>query len=275
MKSIGRGIHIVIIAICAVVFLVCVGLLVNILVGYSKAGKTYESINEHFETLGDITPENGETDGSEAKGVTVKAEMNEDMRRQYAYLMELKSTYPDVVGYISIPSVSINYPVVQTTDNDYYLDHLITGEQSSTGSIFLDYRCDANAATAKNTVLYGHNMNNRSMFHNIELLFTRESFLDATVEYITEEGIFIYNPLSIYRTGAYDTFDRYQFVDEDDYLKYCDSVAAKSRFEESAAVPCAADSGIITFVTCTNSISDKNARYIYQAVLDRIYLPEN
>ena len=275
MKSMGRGIHIAIIAICAVAFLVCGGFLIHILIGYSQAGKTYESINEGFEALGDITPEDEETDESEITGVTVNAEMSEEMRRQYEYLMELKSTYPDVVGYISIPSVSINYPVVQTTDNDYYLNHLITGEQSSSGSIFLDYRCDADAATAKNTVLYGHNMNDRSMFHNIELLFTRESFLGATVEYITEEGIFIYKPLSIYRTNAYDTFDRYQFVDEADYLAYCEKMAAKSRFEESAEVSCAADSGIITFVTCSNSISDKNARYIYQAVLDRIYLPEN
>lgn len=271
MRAVGKGIHIAIIAICAAVVLTCGGLLIRIFVGYSEAGKTYESINEGFEALEEIPSDNT----SEEPQVAVHAEMSEEMRRQYAYLMELKATYPDVVGYISIPSVSINYPVVQTDNNDYYLNHLITGEQSSGGSIFLDYRCDADASVAKNTVLYGHNMNDRSMFHNIELLFECESFLGATVEYITEDGIFIYKPLSIYRTDVYDTFDRYRFVDEADYLAYCEETATKSRFEESADVTCAADSGIITFVTCTNSITDKNERYIYQAVLERVYLPEN
>jgi sortase B len=188
--------------------------------------------------------------------------------------MELKSLYPNVVGYISIPSLSINYPVVRTDNNDYYLNHLITGEESATGSIFLDYRCGKNPLSARNSVIYGHNMNNGAMFHNLEMLFTLENFLDATVEYVCEEGIFFYKPLSVYRADATYPFARFSFADNKAYETFCRTAAAKSQFTESENVICAYDSNVITLVTCTNSLSSKTGRYVYQAVLDTVYLVE-
>jgi hypothetical protein len=104
-------------------------------------------------------------------------------------------------------------------------------------------------------------------------LFEKDAFFDATVEYITEDGVFIYKPYSVYRTDENDIFDRYSFKDDADYLSYCDEIAQKSRFEESLDIWPTSDSGMITFVTCTNFV--KTERYIYQAVLERVYLPEN
>lgn len=265
--SIRRGIRIAIVVLCAAVFLACVGMLVRILVRYSYDEGVYESVNEGFETLGELQG-NGDNGG-----VTVLTGMNDEMKRQYDFLLQLKARYPDVVGYVSIPSVNINYPVVQTDNNSYYLNHLITGEESTSGTVFLDCRGSSDARTAKNLVLYGHNMNNKTMFHNIELLFEKDAFLCATVEYITEDGIFIYKPYSVYRTDENDIFDRYAFADEQDYLNYCDDIAELSFFEESLDIWPATESGLITFVTCTNFV--KTDRYIYQAVLERIYLPEN
>lgn len=281
MKTVGFWIRIALLVLCAAVFLVSAGMLVKILIGYEDADKTYESINEGFEAL------TGETDGeseteTETDGasvppephVTYRTDMTEQMKEQYAYLMNLKEQYPDVVGYISVPSVSINYPVVQTDNNDYYLDHLITGEVSSSGSVFLDYRCDADALTAKNSILYGHNMNNGGMFHNIELLFELDTFLGTTVEYICEQGIFLYKPLSVYRADATYPFAKYAFADDEAYLTFCRTAVEKSRFVESEDVTYGADSSIITLITCTNSITSKTGRYVFQAVLDTVYLAE-
>ena len=280
MKKISFIIRIVLLTMCAAVFFVSAGMLVKIMIGYREADKTYESINEGFETLSpeeatESEAEQEDEDPEEEAYVVYRTDMTEQMRKQYDYLMELKAQYPDVVGYISIPSISINYPVVYTSNNDYYLNHLITGEESASGSIFLDYRCDPNALTAKNTVLYGHNMNNGSMFHNIEDLFSLEAFLKAEVEYICEEGIFLYKPLSVYRSDATYPFARYKFATLEDYLEFCITAVKKSRFTESEKVNYAIDSSVITLITCTNSITSKTGRYVYQAVLDTVYLVED
>lgn len=70
---------------------------------------------------------------------------------------------PDVIAWIDIPGLSISYPVVQGTDNAYYLHHLFTGEYNSSGSIFTDCH-NRPDFTDQNTILYGHNMKNGSMF---------------------------------------------------------------------------------------------------------------
>jgi sortase B len=283
MKSAWRNLRIALVVLCTAVFVVSGVFLVKILIGYASADKTYEEINRGFETLSGSETES-KTDGIETEtesgsteeapfAVTVHDGLTAEMQAQYDYFMELKKTYPDVVGYVSIPSISINYPVVQTTDNDYYLNHLITGEVSTSGSIFLDYRCPSDATGSRNTVLYGHNMNNGSMFHNVQLLFTPEEFAKATVEYICEEGILMYKPLTVYRADAMYPFMRRDFVDEADYLDYCRMVVEKSHLTESERIEYAADSGLVTLVTCTNSVSSKTGRYIYQAVLDSIYYP--
>ena len=281
MKNVSFYIRIVLLVLCVAVFLVSGVMLIRIRAGYGAADKTYESINEGFDVLTD-SPEPGtepeeeqyEDEVDDIPMVSFRTDMTEQMRGQYQYLMELKAEYPNVVGYISIPSLSINYPVVRTDNNDYYLDHLITGEESATGSIFLDYRCGTDPLSARNSVIYGHNMNNGAMFHNLEMLFTLENFLGATVEYICEEGIFFYKPLSVYRADATYPFARFEFADNKTYETFCRTAIAKSQFTESEQVVCAYDSNVITLVTCTNSLASKTGRYVYQAVLDTVYLVE-
>lgn len=71
---------------------------------------------------------------------------------------------PEFVGWIIVPDTQINYPVTQKAgDNDYYLSHAFDNSEDSAGSIFMDSRCDIVNPTV-NTILYGHNMRNGSMF---------------------------------------------------------------------------------------------------------------
>ena len=73
---------------------------------------------------------------------------------------------PDVVGWVRIPDTCINYPIVQTTNNDFYVHHNWQGQSSFAGAIFADWRC--NLDSTDNALLYGHNMGNGSMFHAIK-----------------------------------------------------------------------------------------------------------
>ncbi len=72
----------------------------------------------------------------------------------------------DIVGWIYVPDTQINYPVMQTNDNLYYVEHDQFGRPSHAGAIFADYWCDLERSDKP--LLYGHNMGNGSMFHCVK-----------------------------------------------------------------------------------------------------------
>ncbi len=72
----------------------------------------------------------------------------------------------DVVGWIYIPDTVINYPVVQTNNNNFYTDHNWMGQSSYSGALFADWRCRLD--TSDNSLIYGHNMGNGTMLHAIK-----------------------------------------------------------------------------------------------------------
>ena len=76
----------------------------------------------------------------------------------------------DIVGWIEIPGTVIDYPIVKGTDNEYYQYYTVEKEKLSAASIFMDYT-NAGDFSDANTVVYGHNMKNGSMFHSIESYF--------------------------------------------------------------------------------------------------------
>lgn len=72
----------------------------------------------------------------------------------------------DTRGWIKIDSLGISYPIMQYTDNEYYLKKNTYKEDSISGSIFLDYR--NNGFDDRHTIIYGHNMKNDSMFGKLD-----------------------------------------------------------------------------------------------------------
>ena len=79
----------------------------------------------------------------------------------------LKRENPDVVGWLYCPGTVINYPVVQAADNEQYLSRMLDGSYHAAGTIFLDCRCDGSFQSS-NSILYGHNMRDDSMFGTLE-----------------------------------------------------------------------------------------------------------
>jgi len=93
----------------------------------------------------------------EPRELIVKPEL-EALRAQYSN--------EDIIGFLSVEGTTINYPVLQYTDNDFYLSKNIYKENNSAGSIFLDYENNIENLDM-NTVIYGHNMKNDIMFHGL------------------------------------------------------------------------------------------------------------
>jgi sortase B len=104
-----------------------------------------------------------------------------------------KKRNPEVVGYINIPGTGIHYPVVQGPDNTKYLTKSATGAKSESGAIFADVRCSPYVkgdAAARNTILYGHNMKDGSMFGRIDDYGSSSSFYQAhpLIQYVDAAG---------------------------------------------------------------------------------------
>jgi sortase B len=102
-------------------------------------------------------------------------------------LKALKAINEDVIGWIYIPQTNISYPLLQGTDNEYYLTHSVSRQYTVGGSIFVDKR-----GFSTNTVIYGHNMGRSSsiMFHDVTNFSDTAWFEKVKSGYIiTEDGI--------------------------------------------------------------------------------------
>ena len=81
-------------------------------------------------------------------------------------LEALREVNEDVVGWIQIPDTAVNYPLLQWTDNDFYLNHTWQQHKNGAGSIFMDYQSAADFSDF-NTIIYGHNMHDGTMFSSL------------------------------------------------------------------------------------------------------------
>jgi sortase B len=93
------------------------------------------------------------------------------------YIVDLQNEVnADITGWLTIPYTNIDYPLVMPDDFDTYLKRDVYGNESKSGALFLDYRCDRNFSDF-NTIIYGHNMRNQSMFGDLSY-YKDESFFN-------------------------------------------------------------------------------------------------
>ena len=95
-----------------------------------------------------------------------ETQITDTVTKKMLQLQELKKENNDIVAWLEIPNTKINYPVLQTTDNEYYMTHTYKKEYSKDGSIFLDKDYDWNIPSS-NLLIYGHNNKNGNMFQDL------------------------------------------------------------------------------------------------------------
>lgn len=115
---------------------------------------------------------------TEAVITTASPELASDVMEQLIDTAQsLNTAYPNAIGWLYIPDTVINYPVMQSDDNFYYLDHAYDGSPLKAGSVYLDYRCEGRFQNPIN-IVYAHNMKNGSMFAQITR-FKNDSFFES------------------------------------------------------------------------------------------------
>ena len=183
-----------------------------------------------------------------------------------ANIREMKKKYPDFKGYIQIENLDILYPILQTDNNDYYIDHIIDGSKNKSGEIFMDYRNNATVLTDnQNIVLYGHNLGDGTKFHNLTDLRKENNFYNSPINIITEEGIFTFTIFSFYKTDNNENFTPITFDYYSNFGMFCMEEQAKSM--HASDFKFTGKELILTLSTCVN---DFGGRWCTHAVLTNI-----
>ena len=176
----------------------------------------------------------------------------------------------DVVGWIYQEGTAVNYPVVQGVDNQEYLYWLINGDYNSAGTPFMDYRNEPDFSD-RNTVIYGHNMNNGTMFADFHKYIDQEYYDDyPTMMLLTPDGDYTVEFFSGYISTLDTNAWQREFLSEDEYSAWLETAMDRSAFK-SEVVPTVEDR-VITISTCSDSAA--KTRFVLLGVLRKEARPE-
>lgn len=228
------------------VAILCLGILgfslfqlVGIYLEYKSGTEEYEELRQN--TRDELSEETGE-------------------RQQRISFLELREQNPEVVAWIEIPDTQIDYPVMYTDNNDYYLNHTFSGEVNSAGSIFIE-TLNASDFLDMHTIIYGHNMKNGSMFGGLKQYRTASFLEEHPVIYLDlEDGTHIYQIFSCYETRVDSESYTIGFQPNEVYEEYLEMIKERSAYDTGVDV--SVQDYIITLSTCT---SDDMMRYVVHA----------
>ncbi|MBQ4311919.1 MAG: class B sortase [Oscillospiraceae bacterium] len=164
--------------------------------------------------------------------VTVTASREEEEEHNFSVMEYYKGINHDVVGFIEIDGCDIRQPVVQTTDNEYYLTHTYYNGVNKAGSIFMDYRCTVSEdRMSPNIVLYGHNQQDGTMFGDLRYYKYDVNFYAANplVKFNTEYGVGYYVIFGYFITNTLESQSRNKEVFH--YQDYIETLSDEYTFD--------------------------------------------
>ncbi|MCL2099522.1 MAG: class B sortase [Oscillospiraceae bacterium] len=268
--------------VCVSVFLYASYYIVQLLLGYAEAANENDLLREMFygreDALGDmhIMRKAGLTrpirdilslqrQTSREVGVIITEGVTEADQRRVA-LAGFFATINDMYGWLRVSGTNVDYAVVQADDDEYYLRRNVYGFSQQSGSIFVDHRNDKNVDNNLNTILYGHNMANNTMFGTL-LNYAKDPnvFNNGFIELITPDGVYIYEVFSSHVAHPLFYYRETSFSSEERYVEWLYEMKALSRPFHKENIEFTAESRIITLSTCTNTPA--NPRFAIHGVL--------
>lgn len=251
----------VLIGVLAVLIAVTGGIIISDQVERYRNRKLWQDMREIYSsTEAEPSPLPSPTPQPAASTTTTTIEQTTEptININFEPLLEIN---PDIVGWISIEDTPIDYPVVQTDDNSFYLSHDFNKDSSKAGTIFLDYRIE-DMLSDPHLILYGHNMRDGSMFHAL-MQYKEEDFFQ-------EHRTFTFDQL--YRQDTWEIFAVYvttidfyyirtSFRSDEDFLDFIAQFQARSMYDTGIEIT--ADDQILTLSTCTYEYDD--ARFVIHA----------
>ncbi|NBK96984.1 MAG: class B sortase [Erysipelotrichia bacterium] len=177
---------------------------------------------------------------------------------------KLKKLNQDIVAWIVVKDTEISYPVVQGSDNDYYLTHTFEKKNNYAGAIFMDYTASPDFSD-QNTFIYGHNVYHGTMFAELANYMDQAFFNAHPYIYLyTPQGNYKLQVFSAYVDKADSTSYRMGFASEQEFQNYLNEVNAKSKY--ASGVEVSSVDRIVTLYTCSyengQNPTNSDAEYI-------------
>ena len=155
--------------------------------------------------------------------------INKKIKDDTISIKELKKQNADTVGWLKIKNTNISYPVVKTTDNNFYMNHSFDKSYNSAGWIFMDFK-NKYDGTDKNIVIFGHNRRNGDMFGTLHKTLKEDWYNNkdnTEIVLITDKGIDRYEVYSVYEVLNEEYYITTN-LDEDGYNSFLDTVSKRS-----------------------------------------------
>ena len=185
---------------------------------------------------------------------------------------ELRAINPDVCAWITLDGTKIDYPVVQGTDNEYYLKHNFQGKEDLFGCVFLGHDNKKNL-TDSHSFLYGHNMEGNMMFANLNR-YERPEFLQScpTFEITTPERKYFYRIFSVEQAAPQSAAFEYGYQLKSRAYKLQLSILKENSMYDTGVMP-QETQRMVTLITC-NSRLDKEIRMAVHGICYEIVKAE-
>ncbi len=226
---------------------------------YRVAQRSYDKLSEQFvstdaptASLAPVTETDGAQEDEDKEISPIKVDFD-----------QLLAQNSDVCGWLYSKDTVINYPIAQGSDNNEYLHHLLDGSYNSSGTLFVDCECGPEFS-GTNTVVYGHNMKDGSMFNSLTNYKDQSYYDEHPVMYLnTPKQNYKIEIFSAYICNYdSDTYTR-DFYSAEDYSAWLTKMKSQSDFTSDVEVT--ANDRVITLSTCTYEYD--NARFVVQGKL--------
>lgn len=238
-----------------IIFIFAAGKLIRIFLEYQKGNRMYEELMEYVQDP--ETDEQGKNnlDPEDDSGFTF---LQVDFEG-------LKAQNTDVAAWIQIPALSVSYPVVQGKNNSFYLQHMFDGQENKNGSIFIDYHNQPDF-TDSNTIIYGHNMKDKSMFGTLDNYQDSALYQQYPCFYIYIPGYVLeYEIISCYVGRIGSIGYTYRFPEQEDFQEFLNQILSYAGYDTVTEVT--TEDKIVMISTCVNS--NRNYRYLVHGKLER------
>ena len=237
-----KAVGIAVVSLCGLLALGSGFLMAHDLNQYAESAGTYDGLAEHVEV-----PEDDNT-GTESAGEDSSVILP---TVDFEVLWE---TGPDIIGWLTLPDTTINYPVTQTDDNEYYLHHLYDGTYNKTGCLFADYENKEDFSN-RNTIIYGHNMRDGSMFATLNE-YDEQNYYDGHPQMylVTPDGGYVVEIFTAFvaktsESGSDTSPWRLDWKDDGAYTTWLNAMKERSVVECDVAVT--SSDKVLTLSTCT------------------------
>ena len=217
---------------------------------------------EEYERLAELARETTAQPSTEAETEPGTAEPETEPYVSPINFEELMRENPDTIGWIRVPDTNIDYPIVQGTDNDFYLNHDFYGKESIGGAIYLDFESQGDFV-GRNNILYGHNMKNGSMFKDIVKYKDEEYFMEhQDITVYTPEREYHLRPMSVLYTEPTGMRRKTKFATEESFQAYVEEMTKGCSFAQIPEKPL---EQLWSFITCSYEFNDaRTILYAYE-----------